>query len=87
MESSPDSNRVDFATVSITVLDVNDHTPTFPMQFYQVNISELTAVNTSVISLIATDRDEVANVPFLNIESYSILLLGRTWFFRVFFDI
>ena len=47
------------ATVNITILDINDHLPLFEESFYQVNISELAEINSTVAILMATDRDEV----------------------------
>ena len=58
MESTSLTNRAS-ATVIITVLDINDHIPTFDQQIYVANISELAQVNDSVIDLLAVDRDEV----------------------------
>lgn len=46
-------------TVMITILDINDHVPLFDMASYQVNVSELTQVNSTIVTLMASDRDEV----------------------------
>ena len=53
------SNFFETTQVNISILDINDHIPMFDMQEYEVNVSESTQVNTSIITLIARDRDEV----------------------------
>nr|XP_008177211.2 cadherin EGF LAG seven-pass G-type receptor 1 isoform X4 [Chrysemys picta bellii] len=45
------------ASVSITVLDVNDNNPTFTEKVYQLRLNEDAAVGSSVLTLIAVDRD------------------------------
>nr|XP_033491706.1 cadherin EGF LAG seven-pass G-type receptor 1-like [Epinephelus lanceolatus] len=45
------------ASVSMTILDVNDNVPTFTQTLYNIKISEDAAVGTSVLLLSATDRD------------------------------
>lgn len=52
------------ATVTITVLDINDHIPTFDQALYVVNVSELAMVNSSVADLTAIDRDQVKHCNF-----------------------
>lgn len=47
------------ATVDIIILDINDHLPLFEQPFYQVNVSELAEINSTVATLRATDSDEV----------------------------
>jgi hypothetical protein len=47
------------ATVRITIQDINDHIPTFEMEVYEVNATESSLVNTTIVSLVARDRDEV----------------------------
>ena len=46
------------ATVSITLLDVNDNPPVFSPQVYQLKIAENTISGTSVGKVSATDRDK-----------------------------
>lgn len=53
------SARIASAQVVVTVLDINDHVPIFDMPFYQVNISELTPINSTVLTLMARDLDQV----------------------------
>ncbi len=69
------------ATVMITVLDINDHTPTFDQLLYVVNISESAEVNDSVINLRAVDRDEVKYILWKCEADVSItsINLGCTW--------
>uniref|UniRef100_A0A8D0AXG8 Cadherin EGF LAG seven-pass G-type receptor 1 n=1 Tax=Sander lucioperca TaxID=283035 RepID=A0A8D0AXG8_SANLU len=45
------------ASVSITVLDVNDNVPTFTEKVYSLKINEDAVVGTSVLSVTAVDRD------------------------------
>ncbi|KAF7228987.1 transcript variant X3 [Nothobranchius furzeri] len=45
------------ASVSITVLDVNDNVPTFTEKTYSLKINEDALVGTSVLSVTAIDRD------------------------------
>ncbi|XP_061571275.1 cadherin EGF LAG seven-pass G-type receptor 1 isoform X2 [Cololabis saira] len=45
------------ASVSITVLDVNDNVPTFTEKTYSLKINEDAVVGTSVLTLTAVDRD------------------------------
>ncbi|XP_069797890.1 cadherin EGF LAG seven-pass G-type receptor 2 isoform X4 [Narcine bancroftii] len=45
------------ASVSITVLDVNDNNPEFTQKFYQIRLNEDAAVGSSVVTVSAIDRD------------------------------
>ncbi|XP_060935371.1 cadherin EGF LAG seven-pass G-type receptor 1 [Limanda limanda] len=45
------------ASVSITVLDVNDNVPTFTEKMYSLKINEDAVVGTSVLTVTAVDRD------------------------------
>ncbi|KAM4821571.1 cadherin EGF LAG seven-pass G-type receptor 3 isoform 3-T3 [Thomomys bottae] len=45
------------ASVTVTVLDVNDNRPEFTMKEYHLRLNEDAAVGTSVISVTAVDRD------------------------------
>ncbi|KAJ7329614.1 hypothetical protein JRQ81_015788, partial [Phrynocephalus forsythii] len=45
------------ASVSITVLDVNDNSPTFTEKVYQLRLNEDAAVGSSVLTLTAVDKD------------------------------
>ncbi|XP_074118991.1 cadherin EGF LAG seven-pass G-type receptor 2 isoform X4 [Sminthopsis crassicaudata] len=45
------------ASVSVTVLDVNDNNPTFTQPEYAVRLNEDAAVGTSVVTVSAVDRD------------------------------
>ena len=44
-------------TVTINVLDRNDHTPLFQQPFYEAVVPENTAVSSSVLQVLATDAD------------------------------
>uniref|UniRef100_A0A803T285 Cadherin EGF LAG seven-pass G-type receptor 1 n=1 Tax=Anolis carolinensis TaxID=28377 RepID=A0A803T285_ANOCA len=45
------------ASVSITVLDVNDNSPTFTEKVYQLRLNEDAVVGSSVLTLTAVDKD------------------------------
>ncbi|XP_028603460.2 cadherin EGF LAG seven-pass G-type receptor 1 isoform X2 [Podarcis muralis] len=45
------------ASVSITVLDVNDNSPTFTEKVYQLRLNEDATVGSSVLTLTAVDKD------------------------------
>ncbi|XP_067292429.1 cadherin EGF LAG seven-pass G-type receptor 1 [Pseudorasbora parva] len=45
------------ASVSVTILDVNDNVPTFTQHMYNLKVNEDAAVGTSMISVTAVDRD------------------------------
>uniref|UniRef100_W5KPZ0 Cadherin EGF LAG seven-pass G-type receptor 1 n=1 Tax=Astyanax mexicanus TaxID=7994 RepID=W5KPZ0_ASTMX len=45
------------ASVSVTVLDVNDNVPTFTQKIYNLKINEDAAVGASVLTVTAVDRD------------------------------
>uniref|UniRef100_A0AAR2M2I0 Cadherin EGF LAG seven-pass G-type receptor 1 n=2 Tax=Pygocentrus nattereri TaxID=42514 RepID=A0AAR2M2I0_PYGNA len=45
------------ASVSVTVLDVNDNIPTFTQKMYNLKINEDAAVGASVLTITAVDRD------------------------------
>ncbi|XP_072003202.1 cadherin EGF LAG seven-pass G-type receptor 1 isoform X3 [Engystomops pustulosus] len=45
------------ASVTITVLDVNDNNPTFTEKAYQLRLNEDAAVGSSVLTMTAVDRD------------------------------
>ncbi|XP_044136159.1 cadherin EGF LAG seven-pass G-type receptor 1 isoform X1 [Bufo gargarizans] len=45
------------ASVTITVLDVNDNNPTFTEKVYQLRLNEDAAVGSSVLTMTAVDRD------------------------------
>lgn len=49
--------------VEITILDINDHIPSFDEPLYVVNVSELAAINSTVVQLTAFDRDQVKIYP------------------------
>eukprot|EP00117_Sycon_ciliatum_P046762 scpid2025/ scgid33463/ Protocadherin Fat 1; Cadherin family member 7; Cadherin-related tumor suppressor homolog; Protein fat homolog; Protocadherin Fat 1, nuclear form len=69
------SYRSDTATVSISVLDVNDNRPEFSAAPYSVDIDENTLVGTTVLSITATDSDATTN-GFL---TYSITAASHQW--------
>ncbi|XP_051890612.1 cadherin EGF LAG seven-pass G-type receptor 2-like isoform X2 [Pristis pectinata] len=45
------------ASISITVLDVNDNNPEFTQKLYQIRLNEDAAVGSSVVTVSAIDRD------------------------------
>lgn len=46
-------------SVQITILDINDNSPTFSQDTYSGNISEDALEGTRVVGITAEDRDEV----------------------------
>ncbi|XP_070198664.1 protocadherin-9-like [Littorina saxatilis] len=48
-------------TINVKVGDVNDHTPSWDQDQYTVNVSEITTVDTTVLTLQAYDADSGAN--------------------------
>lgn len=49
------------ATLSIQLLDINDHTPIFAESTYTIDLPESTTVNSDVIGLVASDEDQVGS--------------------------
>lgn len=45
------------ATVTLTVIDVNDNSPTFDLNIYSATVSELAPVGTVIVTVTANDRD------------------------------
>jgi hypothetical protein len=69
----PLTNR---ATVNITVLDVNDNAPVFGQMSYSATVSESSEVGVGILSLTATDLDQVnpaPSSPFLRGTFFGIL--------------
>jgi len=58
-QSTP--SKKNFARVVITVIDSNDHAPEFSSNIVQGRVFETTAVGTSVLQLLATDKDHGEN--------------------------
>ncbi|KAE9538544.1 hypothetical protein AGLY_005643 [Aphis glycines] len=58
-QSTP--SKKNFARVLITVIDSNDHAPEFSSNIVQGRVFETTAVGTSVLQLLATDKDHGEN--------------------------
>ena len=51
-----------FAEVTVNVIDINDNRPYFEQNCYQVNVTETTALGTTVATILAHDLDiEIAN--------------------------
>ena len=49
-----------YATVNITVLDANDNAPVFTQAAYTVSVNENAAVGEVLLTLTATDMDQVS---------------------------
>jgi len=58
-QSTP--SKKNFARVLITVIDSNDHAPEFSSKIVQGRVFETTAVGTTVLQLLATDKDHGEN--------------------------
>ncbi|KAG5830383.1 hypothetical protein ANANG_G00310000 [Anguilla anguilla] len=52
------------ASVSVTVLDVNDNVPAFTQRAYELRVSEDAAVGSSVLAVTAVDRDANSAVTY-----------------------
>jgi hypothetical protein len=55
--SSAKTNFVKLITVSIQILDINDHAPSFPQGIFKLNISESVPVNSRFTIPAAIDKD------------------------------
>ncbi|XP_068129835.1 protocadherin Fat 4-like [Hyperolius riggenbachi] len=49
------------ALIRIIVIDVNDNFPVFTQEVYKISVSENIPVNTTIVTVNATDKDEGAN--------------------------
>lgn len=80
-QSTP--SKKNFARVLITVIDSNDHAPEFSSNIVQGRVFETTAVGTSVLQLLATDKDHGENAAV----SYQIIsgIFCSGYFFWFFF--
>ncbi|KAK5929634.1 hypothetical protein CgunFtcFv8_010853 [Champsocephalus gunnari] len=58
---SSDSKHQSEANITVLVDDVNDNTPTFTQDLYQVTVSEHLPAGSAVITVTATDRDSGEN--------------------------
>eukprot|EP00061_Rhincodon_typus_P005453 g24984.t1 len=70
---SPQSSST--VSVHITVLDINDNSPTFPQSSYSIDIAEDSAVGTVLLEVSATDGDEGSNgdvLYYLSSESQGV---------------
>lgn len=47
--------------VSIAVLDENDHPPQFSQNFYNISVSEATAIATPILHILTSDQDTGVN--------------------------
>ena len=54
-------NKLDYCHVVISVSDHNDHSPVFAKAQYNVTVSESATVGSSIVQLLATDRDAGIN--------------------------
>ena len=52
----------DFATVTVTISDINDHPPVFDPDTYATSLREDASVNTVAFTVFATDADEPGNL-------------------------
>jgi len=76
-ELSGNPFNVDTASISVTVLDLNDNPPVFTEAVYSVNIREDTPVNQSIVTVNATDDDSFSNAMI----TYAII--GTDDFFEI----
>ncbi|KAH9508008.1 hypothetical protein Btru_052572, partial [Bulinus truncatus] len=70
VKDSPNpSSRTVCQAMTITITDVNDHTPVFSPSTYSASASESASVGTTVLTVTATDSDRT---PAFNTVTYSI---------------
>lgn len=87
LASEPGSNPslTGTATVNIEILDVNDNTPTFDSNNFQLMIYENQPIGTAIGNVSASDRDfgtnaEVCLYYYLDFTMYGNKLMGDTSF-------
>lgn len=56
--SVTDTVNTVYTQLNVTVIDINDHRPEFSEKEYKVEISEAVPVNTEILTLRATDKDD-----------------------------
>ena len=62
--SVSDGHHSTFTSLYVTVLDVNDNRPEFSQELYKVDISESVPEGTTVVQLMASDKDQDHNLMF-----------------------
>lgn len=73
-------SKKNFARVLITVIDSNDHAPEFSTNIVQGRVFETAAVGTSVLQLLATDKDHGENAAVsYHIISGKIIIFRLEW--------
>ncbi|MGH0125785.1 UNVERIFIED_CONTAM: hypothetical protein FKN15_051026 [Acipenser sinensis] len=55
------TQKTGIATVNITLLDINDNTPAWRDEPYQVNVVEMSPIDTDVVTVLAVDPDRAEN--------------------------
>lgn len=73
-----DPTKTDTTRVQITIFDINDHSPVFLQNAYSANISESQALQTTLVTVTAMDRD------FVSI-ALSIVCTGTTIISSIYF--
>ena len=72
VQATDDTNNVGSATVEITVLDVNDNTPTFVPQMYTETVAEDITVESSVLQITICDLDEPSIIDDISIIQFDV---------------
>ncbi|OCT88386.1 hypothetical protein XELAEV_18017017mg [Xenopus laevis] len=75
-----DPPRTGTALIRIIVTDYNDNLPVFTQEVYKVSISESTPINSTVITVTATDKDDGTNAQI----TYSISKTSETFYTTIF---
>ena len=60
----PDSNHFDEATVTVSIVDINDNAPVFTGDDVAFSMREDRPVGTVIAKFTATDKDEGSNAEF-----------------------
>ena len=72
VQASDDTNNVGSATVEITVVDINDNTPTFVPQTYSETVAEDITVGSSILEITVCDLDESSVIDDTSIIQFDV---------------
>ena len=72
IRATDDTNSIGSATVEITVVDINDNTPTFAPDTYSVTVAEDISVGSSVLQITVCDLDESSIIDDTSIIQFDV---------------
>ena len=70
------------ATVNISIMDVNDNVPIFTQLSYGASVTENSLVGSSIITLTATDLDQVSQssvIALIGLNLFLFQFVGTEW--------